>query len=123
VKAAVAAGANVNCRDTNGLTPLLQTLHDVTAPIDANRRECVAFLLAHGARVDDVDNDKRTALIYATRAGDMETIRMLVQAGAFIKRRDRFYKMAVFYAAEAGRRDIVAYLGKTLKEKYHQSAW
>jgi len=110
VKAAIAEGANVNCRNTNGLSPLLQTLSGAAAPIDPSRRECLVFLLERGAQVDARDNDRRVALIYATRAGDLETVRLLVEAGAFVELRDRFHKTALLYAAAAHHRDIVAYL-------------
>ena len=123
VKAAIAEGANVNCRGTNGLTPLLQTLSGATAPCEAGRRQCVAFLLERGAEVDALDRDGRTALIYATRAGDLETVRLLVEAGAYIKRRDGFHKTAVLYAADGGHRDILMYMGQTLKVQQKQSAW
>jgi ankyrin repeat protein len=123
VKAAIAEGANVNCRGTNGLTPLLQTISGPTAPFEAGRRQCVAFLLERGAEVDAKDSDGRTALIYATRAGDLETVRLLVKAGAFIKMRDGFHKTAVLYAAEGGHRGILIYFGQTLKVQQGQSAW
>ena len=123
VKTSIAEGANVNCRGTNGLTPLLQTVSGATAPFEAGRRQCVAFLLEHGAEVDAKDSDGRTALIHATRAGDLETVRLLAKSGAFIKRRDGFHKTAQLYAAEGGHREILMYLGQTLKVLYGQSAW
>jgi uncharacterized protein len=110
VKTAIAEGANVNYRSTNGLSPLLQTLSGASAPMDSSRRECLAFLLERGAQIDTRDNDRRTALIYAARAGDLETVRLLVEASAFLKIRDRFNKTALLYAAEGHHRDIVAYL-------------
>jgi ankyrin repeat protein len=110
VKAAIAAGADVNCRGTNGLSPLVQTLADAAAPIAPSRRECLAFLLQHGAQVEALDNDGRSALIYAARAGDLETVQLLVEANASVKTRDRLHKTALFYAAEGHHRNIVAYL-------------
>jgi ankyrin repeat protein len=121
VKAAMAEGANVNCRGTNGLTPLLQTMSGATAPFEAGRRQCVAFLLERGAEVDARDRDGRTALIYATRAGDLEAVHLLVEAGAYIVMRDRFHKTALLYAAE-GHRAILIYLGTTLKVQ-RGAAW
>ena len=58
------------------------------------------------------DSDQRTAVIYATRLGDLETLRLLVETEAFVRTRDRFHKTALFYAVEAGRRDIVLYLAQ-----------
>jgi ankyrin repeat protein len=110
VKAAIVEGANVNCRNTNGLSPLLQTLSGAAAPIAPSRRECLAFLLERGALVDARDNDQRTALVYATRAGDLESVQLLVEAGSWVMLRDRFHKTALLYAADGHHRDIVAYL-------------
>ncbi len=115
VKAAVAEGARLDCRSTDGLTPLLETVSRVVGkPLDNQRRDCLAFLLEQGADVNAKDPDKRTALIHATRAGDLDTVRLLVQARAFIVDRDRFHKTALLYAAE-GHREILKYLGDTLK--------
>jgi len=122
-EAAIAEGANVNCRGTNGVSPLLEALSGATAPINAGRRQCLAFLLKNGAEVDGKDSDGRTALIYAARAGDLETVQLLVEGGAIIKRRDRFHKTAVLYAAEGGRREILIYLGQTLKVQTGQAGW
>ena len=110
LKAAVAEGANVNARDTNGLPPLLVLLRSATAPLNADQRQCAACLLEHGAAVDPKDADRRTPLILAARLGDLDTIRLLVEAEAFVMARDRFHKSALFYAVEANRRDIVLYL-------------
>lgn len=115
VKAAIAEGADVNCRGTNGLTPLLQTVSAATAPFEPERRHCVAFLVEQGAEVNAMDSNRRTALMHATRAGDLETVRMLVDGGAAVKRRDRFHKTAILYAAEGGHRGILLYLGGALK--------
>ena len=110
LKAAIAAGANVNLPGTNGLPPLLGLLRTATAPLDSAHRECLVCLLEHNAGVDPIDSDRCTPLIYAARLGDLDTIRVLVEAGAFVMARDRFHKSALFYAVEANRRDIVLYL-------------
>jgi len=112
LKGAIDAGADVNCRGTNGLPPLLELLRAAAGPLDSERHQCVACLLEHGAAIDAMDSDRRTPLIYATRLGDLETVRLLVEAEAYVKARDRFHKSALFYAVEEGRRDIVLYLAK-----------
>jgi ankyrin repeat protein len=68
--------------------------------------------LAHGAKLDPEDGDQRTPVIYATRLGDFDTLRLLVEAQAFVRVRDKFHKTALFYALEADRRDIVLYVVK-----------
>jgi ankyrin repeat protein len=57
-----------------------------------------------------MDSDRRTPLILAARLGDLDTVRLLVEAEAFVVARDRLHKSALFYAVEANRRDIVLYL-------------
>jgi ankyrin repeat protein len=110
LRTAIAEGADVNAAGTNGLPPLLELLRAAAAPLDSARRQCVSCLLEHGAAVDPKDSDRRTPLIHAARLGDLETIRVLVEAEAHVMARDRFYKSALFYAVEANRRDIVLYL-------------
>jgi ankyrin repeat protein len=113
LKAAVAARADVNCRTpAQGLPPLLELLRSGTVPLGGEQRECVGFLLAHGAQVNVADGDRRTPIIYAARSGDLETLRLLVEAEAYVRTRDRFHKTALFYAVEADRRDIVVYLAQ-----------
>jgi len=111
LKTALAEHADVNCATpTNGLPPLLELLRSATAPLESAQRECVACLLAHGAKVDPADSDRRTPVIHATRLGDRETLRLLVEAKADVRVRDRFHKTALFYAVEADRRELVLYL-------------
>jgi ankyrin repeat protein len=110
LQAAIAQGANMNCPGTNGLPPLLVLLRAGAAPLDTEHRQCAACLLEHGAAVDPMDADRRTPLIHAARLGDLETVRLLVEAEAYVMARDRFHKSALFYAVEAHRRDIVLYL-------------
>ena len=114
VRAAIADGADVNCRGTNGLTPLLQTIGEESLPFEDSRRQCAAVLIEHGAEVDARDGDGQTALIYAARAGRLEMVRLLVEAGAYIVTRDRFHKTPLLYAAD-GHREVLIYLGSTLK--------
>ena len=75
-----------------------------------------------GAEVDATDADKRAALAYATRTGDLETVKLLVESGAFIGLIDRFYKTPMLYAAEGRHREILFYLGGTLKAQ-NKAAW
>ena len=110
VKAAIAADARVNCRGTNGLTPLLAVLSGATGPLDPGRRQCIATLLEGSAAFGGKDGDGRTALIYATRLGDLETVRLLLEAGNNVRAADRFHRTALLYAAAGHHRDIVAYL-------------
>jgi ankyrin repeat protein len=67
---AIAEGADVNGRGTNGLPPLLALFHSARGQLDADHRECITALLQAGAAVDALDGDRRTPLILAARLGD-----------------------------------------------------
>jgi ankyrin repeat protein len=111
LKTAIAEGANPNIRGTSGLTPMLQLMHVAKGPLSKAQYDCFAFLLSHGANPGATDADRRPPLIQAARAGDLKTVRLLVEVGqVYVKARDRFHKTALLYAAEARRRDIVDYL-------------
>ena len=110
LKAAIDAGAEVDSPGTNGVGPLLRVLRGAREPLTAPQRECVGVLLARGANPNAEDSDKKTLLIHGARIGDLETMRLLVEAGAYVKARDRSHKTALIYAVDAHRRDIVSYL-------------
>jgi hypothetical protein len=110
LRAAIADGGNVNGGEAGGLPPLLMLLGTAAGPLDDAHRQCVTCLLENGAAVDPKDDLGRTPLIHAARLGDLETIKILVDAEAYVKTRDHLHKTALFYAVESNRPDIVRYL-------------
>jgi Ankyrin repeats (3 copies) len=75
VKALIAAGADLNARDAQARTPLLQA-------VEAGRGVVVTLLLKAGADVDASDNNGLTPLIAATRLANEDLARSLLDAGA-----------------------------------------
>ena len=75
VKRLLAAGAEVNAQDKNGITPLM-------AASLAGHREVVEFLLAKGAEVNAQDKSGKTALMFATRMNHPEVRELLIKAEA-----------------------------------------
>jgi uncharacterized protein len=75
VKRLLAAGAEVNAKDKNGITPLM-------AASLAGHREVVEFLLAKGAEVNAQDKSGKTALMFATRMNHPEVRELLIKTGA-----------------------------------------
>ena len=110
VRNAIGEGADVKAVSTNSLTPLLEVYHGATAPLTEAQRQAVAILLENKADTGAADHDGRTAIIFAARLGDLESIRQLVEAGAYVKARDSFHKTALLYAVDMKRRDIAEYL-------------
>jgi ankyrin repeat protein len=73
VKQHLAAGANVNAKDTNGWTPLhLAALN--------GQKETTEILIAEGADVNA--GDKITPLHYAAQYGEKEIVELLISKGA-----------------------------------------
>ena len=109
----LAHGARVNVRDQYGRTALMYTantnmyystdMHDLDdtrdsqdeGPIDAGPTR---LLLRQAARVDALDKEGRTALMYATQ-GNPGAVRLLLTHGAQVNRRDSAGRTALLWAA------------------------
>ncbi len=105
-------GADVNAQSKMGRTPLM-----VAASVAGNA-STVRMMLAKGARVDVKDNvtpipiipaggGKGTALIDAARTGDIESVEMLLDAGADVRATDGRNATALSEAVMYSRRDVV----------------
>lgn len=76
VRHLASAGAAVDARDTiSNSTPLMEAAFVADSAM-------IKLLLELGADVHAEDEEKATALHYAAEAGDVETIRLLIAAGA-----------------------------------------
>jgi len=84
----LAAGADPNAKDINGLTALMRA--------DPNQMKT---LLQYGADLNARDNEGRTALIYAVDFGTLERCIALIRAGADLNIADKQGWTALMYAA------------------------
>jgi ankyrin repeat protein len=73
------------------------------------------MLLRAGADVNAVDRDGRTAISYASQAGDLPLFRMLRDAGADPLLHPKGSLSPLYYACRSGGRDLMAIV-KTLVE-------
>ena len=87
IKGLLEGGADVNVRDTNGLSTLAQAI--VTGQV-----EVVKLLLQSGADVNLKDGSGITALARATGLGAVDSIEILLGAGADINAQDNSGKTA-----------------------------
>jgi hypothetical protein len=99
-------GADVNCKDANGKTPL----------IIASKRghlDIVKKLLEKGADVNCKDANGKTPLIIASECGHLNIVKNLLGKGADVNCKDANGKTPLIIASECGHLNIV----KNLLEK------
>ncbi|MFM5923467.1 MAG: ankyrin repeat domain-containing protein [Novosphingobium sp.] len=87
----IAKGANVNIRDSRGVTPLV-------VACNLNFTEGVELLIERGARVDESNNAGETPLITAVHNRNVPLMRVLLKAGADPDRADNSGRSARDYA-------------------------
>ena len=92
----IGKGANVNSRDTRGVTPL-------QLATSLGFVEGIELLVTSKARVDDPNDAGETPLIYAVHRRDIGMMRILLKAGANPDRRDNSGRSARDYASLEGR--------------------
>lgn len=80
----VEKGADFNLANSAGVTPLMFAANGAKYPAP----EMVKFLLNKGAKVNDLDNEGRSALFYAVGKIWVDVTKMLVDAGADVNIRD-----------------------------------
>ena len=104
IKRHIAARGDVNARDRYGRTPL----HVATF---ARQRDAIRALVASGARLDVLENDRYDAVTIAAVADDEETLRVLLALGASAKlTTSRYDGTALIAAAHLGHDGVVRQL-------------
>ena len=99
MKDLIAAGANVQAKNSEGNT----ALHLVAqVPREELAMTLVAALIASGASVDDQNTEGFTALMIACRYGRLELVKALLKAGADPLLINAFDCSAVDYARDGG---------------------
>jgi ankyrin repeat protein len=78
-------GADINVRNKDGNTPLLQALNRP----DLDRLEVVQALLDGGADTNIQDNNRMSPLHFAASDGDLEFVQVLLERGADINVRNK----------------------------------
>ena len=108
VRLLIEAGANVNAKDRNGATP-------ISWVAEKGHTDIVNLLL--GKTLDAInilDNSSQGLLHWAAFSGNIETIHLLLQAGASLNAKDDDGRTPISWAAEKGHTKVVnLFLGKT----------
>jgi hypothetical protein len=113
VKKLLAAGADVNAQDLDGVSPLIASMLYAPQPfmiqyMPENEKQAAdipLLLIEHGADPDQADHDGNCPLIYATILDHAPVVEALLKKGADPDRADRYGRTALFFL---DRRDMAA---------------
>jgi hypothetical protein len=105
VKILLDAGAEVNEKNSSGLTALMYVGSDTSV-------EVVRDMIAAGAKVDLKDEEGKNALHHAASDTGTEALQALIDAGASVDATDESGRTALMLAAQNGNEDNVAVLVK-----------
>ncbi len=99
----IACGAEINSRNSDGVTPLMRAIYNGHAPM-------VSGLIAHGADLNAARADGFTPLLLAAFFGHADVVRILVEAGADLSSTTRCGTSAQMWATSRSFFDIADYL-------------
>ena len=100
VKLLLDHGIDVNARFASDLTVLMWAAGHSDEAGAADVKETIELLISRGARVDDVDDRGRTALMTAAVLGRTTAIETLMKAGADVSLKDKSGKSAADLASD-----------------------
>jgi lysophospholipase L1-like esterase len=95
IKKAMAKGADVNCKDGNGNTPL-----NMVAKL--SYYNIVKYFIEKGAEVNTRNNDHITPLHYGVEYNNIKIVQLLLEKGANINARDSFNETPLHWAGWTG---------------------
>jgi ankyrin repeat protein/beta-lactamase regulating signal transducer with metallopeptidase domain len=103
IKTFLAAGMNINARNEEGSTGLMQAATN-------GQTETVQSLLAAGANPNLTNKNKSSALMLAAYKGDVPTMKVLIAGGADVNLVGSNGETALIWAAAYGQRDAAVLL-------------
>ena len=95
IKKAMSRGADVNCKDLNGNTPL-----NMVAKL--SYFHLVKYFVEKGAEVNTANNEKITPLHYGVEYNHVKIVKLLLEKGANIDARDTILETPLHWAGWTG---------------------
>ncbi|KAM4627537.1 ankyrin repeat and protein kinase domain-containing protein 1 [Polymixia lowei] len=109
VQCVLSLGADVNCHNARGYSPLiiavLHRLHDI-----------ISLLLEHGAEATLADGEQWTPLHFASQNGDDKTVRLLLDNGASAEAKEKASWTPLHLACQNGHETVVRLLLSRLSD-------
>ena len=99
----IKAGANVNIRPTDRMTPLIAATY-------AESEICLQMLIKAGADMNITNKDGETALIVAAKLGNEKLVELLIKEGANVNTVGKHGSTALMNAANNGNVKVVKML-------------
>ncbi|KAI2638093.1 hypothetical protein GGS21DRAFT_455281 [Xylaria nigripes] len=100
VKLQFEKGVDIECKDKDGCTPLMQAAYN-------GHEQVVKLLLEKGADIESKDNICWTPLMQATYNGHEQVVKLLLEKGADIKSKDKYGQTPLMLAKDSGKEEIV----------------
>jgi ankyrin repeat protein len=97
------AGIDINCKNTDGATPLIVASEE-------GKNHIIKLLLSKGADVNAQDIGGWTALIMAANGGYVDTVQILIKHGSELNKNTRWNVTALMKACENGFYEVVKIL-------------
>ena len=104
VKKLLKKGSHLEIKDDYGYTPLLEAVNYGAS------EEVIDLLLEHGADVNAVTEDKKTALHFAAQNDDEDMVRKMIEKGLFLDAEDKDGWTPLHEAAYYGSEDAAQIL-------------
>ncbi|OPY79828.1 MAG: Ankyrin repeats (3 copies) [Syntrophorhabdus sp. PtaU1.Bin058] len=105
VRNLVEKGANINARDSVGMTALISAVR-----MGDRNKEVALFLIEKGADVNVYDKYGLTPLMHAAQGGSVNIVNALINKGANLNAQDQYGNTALMQAIRSPRADVVKLL-------------
>lgn len=105
VRNLVEKGANINARDSVGMTALISAVR-----MGDRNKEVALFLIEKGADVNVYDKYGLTPLMHAAQGGSVNIVNALIDKGANLNAQDQYGNTALMQAIRSPRADVVKLL-------------